>query len=322
MIAIGGENLIDFIQIETQGGNPVYQANPGGGPYNCAKVIGRQKVPVGYLTPISSDSLGDLLSEGLKEAGVAQCGARRPEPSSLAVVSLHDGAATYQFYRQDTAERMVSADGLAASTPGALGALHLGSLAITGGTDAEIWTDYYLSMKQRGVFTSLDPNIRPDFIQDRSAFVARFDRLVRASDLIKLSDEDLQWLFPETDLDTAAKTLLGQSSAGLLVLTCGADGAIAFAGDKRLAVDAVPVRGLVDTVGAGDTFMGTLLTGLYRSGNLTGAAVASLVPETIYGLLQRASAAAALNCEQAGCNPPTLTVLEHRLTELSDPARP
>lgn len=87
MLLVGGENLIDFIQLDSVGENPVYQANPSGSPYNCAMAIARQQAPVSYLTPISTDSLGNLLAERLRSSGVNLCSERRAEPTSLAVVS-------------------------------------------------------------------------------------------------------------------------------------------------------------------------------------------------------------------------------------------
>ncbi len=313
MILVGGENLIDFIQIESVEANPIYQANPGGSPYNCAKAIGRQQVPVSYLTPVSTDSLGELLATGLTDAGVKLCGARRSEPSSLAVVSLLEGVASYQFYRQNTAERMVAFEGLNGGVPEGTDAFHLGSLSLTHGVDAEVWTDFYVAMNERGVFTSLDPNIRAAFITDRAAYMARFKRLLLATDLLKLSDEDLAWLAPETDLETAAMQLLARSSASLLVVTLGGDGAFALSGGKKITIPAAPVAEMKDTVGAGDTFMATLLAGLQQSGNLSGKALKYMDETSVAALLTRAAQAAALNCEKSGCNPPDLTELNMAL---------
>ncbi len=313
MILVGGENLIDFIQIESAEGNPIYQANPGGSPYNCAKAIGRQQVPVSYLTPISTDSLGELLAKGLTDSGVNLCGTRRSEPSSLAVVSLQKGVASYQFYRQNTAERMVTLTGLNAGIPADTTAFHLGSLSLTHGEDAEVWTDIYVAMKERGIFTSLDPNIRAAFITDRAAYMARFERLLAATDLLKLSDEDLAWLAPDEDLETAAKRLLERSSAALLVVTLGGEGALALAGGRKITIKAAPVTEMKDTVGAGDTFTATLLARLDQTGNLSSDALKSMDGTNVTALLNRAAKAAALNCEKSGCNPPDLSELDSAL---------
>ncbi len=313
MILVGGENLIDFIQIEAAGEKPVYQANPGGSPYNCAKAIGRQQVAVGYITPISADPLGQLLAAGLSGAGVVLCGERRVEPTSLAVVSLENSIASYQFYRQRTAERLVSREGLANACPADVSAFHLGSLAITDGADADVWTEFYVSMAERGVFTSLDPNIRPAFITDRSAYFARLDRLLSVTDLLKLSDEDLAWLVPGQDIGAAAGQLARRSKAKLVIVTMGGQGAFALHSGQTVRVDAAPIETMVDTVGAGDTFMATLLATLSQTDNLSKTALGNLNQFAVRDLLIRAATAAALNCEQSGCNPPSLKTLNGAL---------
>lgn len=133
MIIVGGENLVDFVQTEDRNGTPLYQAKPGGSPYNCAMAIGRQGTSVGYITPVSTDTLGDLLTKTLTESGVDLLAQRRDESTSLAVVSLLEGVPNYQFYRENTAERMVTFETLMNSTPETTTALCLGSLAISGG---------------------------------------------------------------------------------------------------------------------------------------------------------------------------------------------
>ncbi len=305
MILVGGENLIDFIQIKGDNGAPVYQANVGGSPFNTAKALARQGISVGYMTPISNDTLGDLLANNLLAQGVSLLAPRRVEPTSLAVVSVNNGTPSYQFYRENTAERMVTMDALQRQIPEAgATAFQLGSLAITDGADADVWADFYVRMKLDGLFTSLDPNIRAAFIKDRATFLTRLERLLMHTDLLKLSDEDLEWIYPDETLFEAAKRLRQKSSAKLVVVTRGADGAFALFEGRTISIKAATVDGLVDTVGAGDTFMSTLIAGLSQSGRLSGDAIATMTDIDVELLLQRASCAAALNCEAAGCNPP------------------
>ncbi len=310
MIVVGGENLIDFIQEIGDNGNPIYRANPGGSPYNCAMAVGQQQVPVGFLTPISTDTLGNLLADGLMDAGVILCGDRRNEPTSLAVVSLKGAAASYQFYRENTADRMVSISALKGACPDGMTGFHVGSLALTGGADADVWADFYVSLHTHGVFTSLDPNIRAAFINNRSEFMERLDRMLVATDLLKLSDEDLEWLEPGVEPETAARRMLARSTAKLMVVTLGADGAFAITRDEFIRVDPAPVSDMKDTVGAGDTFMATLLTGLHNGGRIEAGKPFDINGLNILALLERASVAAALNCEQVGCNPPDLATLD------------
>ncbi|MEO0915067.1 MAG: PfkB family carbohydrate kinase, partial [Pseudomonadota bacterium] len=191
MILIGGENLIDFIQEPGGDGHPLYRAIPGGSPYNTAKAAARQEVATGYLSPFSTDTLGALLEGELRAEGVAVLAPSSDRPTSLAVVSLSDGHARYQFYREGTAERDISAGSLAGAVPEGAVAFQIGSLALAHGEDADIWASFFLEAAGQGLFTSLDPNIRPAFIRDREAYLARLERLYSAASLIKLSDEDL-----------------------------------------------------------------------------------------------------------------------------------
>lgn len=309
MIVVGGENLVDLIQTE-QGTALSYQAKPGGSPFNCAMAIGRQGTDVGYLTPISKDSFGQRLADTLESSGVGVLAERCAEPTSLAVVSLKDGLPSYQFYRENTAERMVTLKGLTKATPETVRAFYVGSLALTGGEDADVWADHYCRMHAKGVFTALDPNIRPAFIHDRNAYIARLGRVSMQTDLLKLSDEDLAWLFPNEDTDDAAGMLMKRTSAKLLVVTLGIKGSFALSNGKKVCVPSAPVSRLRDTVGAGDTFMATLLAHLSRNNTLTTEALGKVDIEDVEDLLKWAACAAALNCERDGCDPPTLGELE------------
>ena len=308
MIAVGGENLIDFVQTAGEG-LPSYIANPGGSPYNCAIALARQGVETGYMTPVSTDALGGLLAGRLEADGVALLAERNEKPTSMAVVSLEDGIPTYAFHRSGTAERQVDLAMLEAATPDGLDVFHVGGLAVAAGADADVWQAYFGACAARGVCTSLDPNVRASLIADRAAYMARMERLLADARVLKLSDEDLLWMYPEADLDAAIDVLRGKTGAALVVVTLGPDGAIGFAGGHRVAVPAAPVEPLIDTVGAGDTFMATLLAQISRDGMLSAEGLGAMSAETLERLLSMASQAAAINCTRSGCNPPFLSEL-------------
>lgn len=138
-IAVGGENLIDFVETGMVDGIPQYSANPGGSPFNLAIAAARQGSEVDYLTPISKDRLGNLLAERLTDSGVRLAAPRLDAPTSLAVVSLEDGQPSYQFYRKGTAERQITWDGLQSALEERPWAFHIGSLGLSGGDDADLW---------------------------------------------------------------------------------------------------------------------------------------------------------------------------------------
>lgn len=303
MILVGGENLIDFIQDPPDGGHPAYRAVPGGAPFNVAKATALQDVPVGYLTPFSTDTLGrQLLADLMKVPNMTALNPGSDRPTSLAVVSLTNGQASYQFYREGTAERDVTHAGLSALVPAEAEAFFIGSLAVTDGADADAWTALFDELTGRGLFTALDPNIRAAFIHDRDGYLKRLDHLLAGADLVKMSDEDISWLAPGEDPRAALRGMAAKSSAGLVVLTMGSEGAFAITAEGAVEVPVHPVHDLKDTVGAGDTFMGTLMAETRRRGKLTRGGLKGITKSEAVEVLQTAARAAAINCERSGCN--------------------
>jgi len=304
MIAIGGENLIDFVNSSVQGGLPAYTAYPGGSPYNVAMAAALQGAATAYLTPISTDRLGDLLAGRLEECGVHLTGGRSDKPTSLAVVSLQDGIPSYGFYRNDTAERQVSARFLEAVMPKDAILFHVGSLGLIEGDDAAAWEDKFVAWHRSGRLTSLDPNVRPSLISDADGYRRRIRSMMGSADILKLSDEDLLWLYPEHDFEAACLTCFADSKAALTVITKGADGVVAKSGAQTISLPAFPTVKFVDTVGAGDTFMASLLVWMLEQGVTRRKDIENLTQNQLENALKRAAIAAALNCEKQGCQPP------------------
>ncbi|MEM9430363.1 MAG: PfkB family carbohydrate kinase, partial [Pseudomonadota bacterium] len=227
-----------------------------------------------------------------------------------AVVSFNDGQPAYQFYRENTAERDVNEVGLAAALPDETDMLYVGSLALAGIEDGAAWAALYRAAAERGIFTALDPNVRPTFIRDRAAYLARLETLFGASRLIKLSDEDLGWLTDGAAPREAAAAILTRSAAEVVILTQGDAGAVGLLrGGGAVEVPAHPVPHLVDTVGAGDTFMGTILAQALNGRLTTPGALSAASEAEVHRLLAIAARAAAINCGRVGCNPPTAAEL-------------
>ena len=315
IIALGGENLIDRVQTGIDAsGAPVFANNPGGSPFNAAVALARQGGDAHYITPISTDDMGELLAGRLTEAGVTLAAPRRPEPTTLAIVTLDNGIPSYEFRRDGTAERCVTKESLQAAMPSGASAFHLsGSLSLATGDDAKEWEAFFHAQKEAGLFVSLDPNVRASLIDDPDTYRTRLFGLFKSADLIKLSDEDIGWIYPDLDLASAFHTLRASTDAGLVVLTKGPEGAEAMSPRHHVAIDAPEVPDLQDTIGAGDTFMGTLLATLGAQTGLTADHVSAMDNNAITALLRRAAKAAALNCAQKGCNPPTLSELDAAL---------
>jgi fructokinase len=305
MIAVGGENLIDLVSGDAAAnGLPHYVANPGGSPFNVAMAAGRQGQNVAYLTPVSEDALGDLLADRLVQSHVRLVAPRVPHPTSLAVVSITDGIPSYAFHRNGTAERQVTTDSLQSNMPASTRIFHVGSLALIDGDDADTWETVFADCQQRGVMTSMDPNVRPGLISDADGYVARIRRMMRHADIFKLSDEDLEWLYPNRSIEDALADCRADCGAVLFVLTLGGAGSRAFLGDIELQADAPAVENLVDTVGAGDTFMASILSWVIENDLAARTALAAIDEDALRAVIRRAGAAAAINCGRSGCNPP------------------
>ena len=303
MITIGGENLIDYVQTEMKDGLPVYTAIPGGSCYNVAIAAARQGQTVSYVTPISTDSLGNVLAQRLIDDGIQLATPRTDAPTSLAVVSVNNGQPSYQFYRSDTADRQITPDTLDAAISDQTRVFHIGSLALIEGADADLWEQRFATLAANDVITSLDPNARPVVVKDKDPYVARLLRVMKNARVLKLSDEDLEYLAPDQPLMDAFEHICSQTQAAIIILTKGADGAVVRCGSTQFDVAATQANPLVDTVGAGDTFMGTLLVEISKTG-LSASNLGSIAEDDLKRIVTRAAKAAALNCQSAGCNPP------------------
>ena len=313
MIAIGGENLIDLVGASDGGGAPVYVPHPGGSPFNVAMAAGRQGAKTAYLTPVSSDALGGMLAKRLEDSGVVLAGGRSGKPTSLAVVSISDGIPTYAFYRTDTAERQVDGRSIAGSMPDGVGIFHVGSNALIAGDDAEAWEDAFHKAASDGILTSMDPNIRPSLVEDADAHRARIKRMMRSAGIFKASDEDVEWLYPGLGMEDILKACVDDAPDATVVVTAGERSAQAFSGDQSFSVPTHEVEKIADTVGAGDTFMASLLVWCSQNGGTRDEMVEAMRSPAFETALGRGAVAAALNCEHEGCEPPSSDAIDAAL---------
>lgn len=302
MILCCGEALIDMLPRKTDAGDPCFQPFAGGAVFNTAIALARLDAPSGMFTGLSQDIFGVLLSTALDRDGVSTALVHRSDrPTTLAFVELRDGQARYAFYDENTAGRSLTEADLP-DLPGDLRALFFGgiSLAVTPCADA------YRTLMLRAApdhVTMIDPNIRPGFIRDETAYRARLDAMLRVADIVKLSDEDLAWLMGPGDIAARAAQVRALGPK-LVCITEGAKGAWGFTARDAEFVPATRVTA-VDTVGAGDTFNAGVLAALDAAGALTKPAIAALDIDTLRAALSLASRAAAVTVSRAGANPPT-----------------
>lgn len=300
MIICCGEALIDMLPRTSTQGEDAFAPYAGGSVFNTALALGRLGLKIGFFTGLSSDMFGDILRQALGKSGVdhSYC-ATLDLHTTLAFVRLVNGQASYAFFDENTAGRMITEAHLP-TLGDEVEALHFGAISLI--PDPCGATYESLMRREHGSrVISLDPNIRPGFITDTAGHRARIDRMIAMSDIVKMSDEDLEW-FGMPDMETAARTWLGQGPS-LVVFTRGARGAIGFSREHTVEVDGVAVT-VADTVGAGDTFNAGILASLKRDNVLTKQAMKTLSAEAIGNALGLGARAAAVTVSRPGANPP------------------
>ncbi|OCW56421.1 carbohydrate kinase family protein [Hoeflea olei] len=300
MIICCGEALIDMLPRETVEGEDAFAPYAGGALFNTAIALGRLGLPTGFFSGLSSDMFGDILRKVLEDSGVdhSLC-ATLDLHTTLAFVRLVNGQASYAFFDENTAGRMLTEAHLPALGD-EIETLHFGAISLIPDPCGATYESLMRREHARRVI-SLDPNIRPGFITDPARHRARIDRMIAMSDILKMSDEDLDW-FGMTDMETAARTWLDQGPS-LVVFTRGPEGAVGFTKRGRVEVGGVKVT-VADTVGAGDTFNAGMLAALKRNGVLGKQAIRSLSDEQLRAALALGAQAAAVTVSRPGANPP------------------
>ncbi len=301
MILCCGEALIDMLPRKTGADEDAFAPYPGGAVFNTAIALGRLGRDAGFFSGLSTDLFGVMLADALAASQVsADLSVRSDRPTTLAFVRLVNGQASYAFYDENTAGRMLSPDDLP-ELPDRVGALFFGGISLVVEPCARAYEALMLREAPRRVMM-IDPNIRPGFIRDEAAYRARIDRMLAAADIVKLSDEDLGWLEGPGGTDAHVAALLRRGPK-LVCITRGADGVSGYTANRRVDVAAARAQ-VVDTVGAGDTFNAGLLAALDQAGALTKDGVASLSDDTLRAALSLGARAAAVTVSRAGANPP------------------
>ncbi len=302
MILCCGEALIDMLPRVTKDGEAAFAPYPGGAVFNTSVALGRLGAPAGFFTGLSNDMFGAQLRDALDDAGVdSHFSPGFDRPTTLAFVRLVDGQATYAFYDENTAGRMLATTDLP-DLPGDVQAMFFGGISLV----SEPCATTYETLMQREAarrVTMIDPNVRADFITDEQAYRARITRMMALADIIKVSDEDLLWLAGSGDLGDLARGLIGDT-AKIVFVTRGSEGASAFTREQEVFHAAQKVD-VADTVGAGDTFNAGILAAFETAGLLAHHSVlAAVSADQLTDALRLGVRAAAVTVSRAGANPP------------------
>lgn len=302
MFLICGEALYDVFPVAETAAGFSLDARIGGSPFNVAVGLSRLGRRVGLFTGLSSDPLGRRLQRVLEAEGVeTRYLVTKQNPTTLAVVGLTPaGTPHYTFYGHEAADHVVTKADLP-DLPDEVTGLHFGSYSLVVGQTADaLFTLARRHAAQRLI--SLDPNVRLSVVADAAVWRRRVEALSEIADLVKVSDEDLEILYPGDQIDSAIARWHTRG-AQLVIVTRGAQGALVSLRGETFEVPGRPVE-TVDTVGAGDTFQAALLCRLEEMGQAHKAGLAALTTDSTRQLVDFAIAAAAITCARRGADLP------------------
>lgn len=281
-----GEALVDVVEHDGR-----VERLPGGSPMNVAVGLGRLGRRVAIVASIGDDEPGALLRTHLLESNVDLSFISIPEQTSTARAHLDaSGSATYEFdIEWHLPSELIVPDSRL---------VHVGSIGSWREPGAEVVFERVRSRPREQVAT-FDPNVRPSLIEDRDAVIARIQALVSTVDLVKLSDEDAEWIYPELSHEAVLDRLVNLGTT-IAVMTLGPHGAMARVADGLIQLPAQTVH-VADTIGAGDSFMAGLIDAWINKGLPLGPDLERSIVEE---LITTALAAAAVTVSRPGANPP------------------
>lgn len=292
-----GEALVDVLA----GGGVV-----GGGPANTARALARLGRSVEFIGGVSTDHYGEQISEELRSDGVGlNLSLISEKPTSTAQVTLDEkGGASYLFTIENTATFDFHETWLPDPSRLVIGALHIGTLATIVEPGSQALYEWAMKIAEFAPIV-FDPNVRTSYLSDRARYLASVERWISISAVVKASDDDIAWLYPDSNMVSVARNWI-QCGVELVVITCGASGLLAVTAEEIIEVPGVEVD-VVDTVGAGDTVGAVVVDAILEHGIL------NLRGEVLRNALDCAALAAAITCSRAGAQPPTKMELAKRI---------
>ncbi|MDX0018758.1 carbohydrate kinase [Sinorhizobium meliloti] len=303
MILCCGEALIDMIPAATSNGEAGFVPHSGGAVFNTAIALGRLGVSAGMLTGLSNDLFGEQLISALQESRVDTSHVIvSGRPTTLAFVKLIEGQASYSFFDENSAGRMLGPEDLPALSPQVSG-LFFGGISLACEPCGETYTHLARQAAASRV-VMLDPNIRTRFIGDIDRYRPRLDEMIGLADIVKISDEDLHWIYPGNQPLAEKMERILAAGPTIVILTRGGEGA-AVTTCQGIHVSAPAERVQVaDTIGAGDTFNAGFLARISEHGLLEKETLRSITPEALHDATFYGNRAAAITVSRPGANPP------------------
>jgi len=292
-IWVCGEVLIDLIP----GSDGVRVAHVGGGPANTAKALARLGHDVQFIDGISSDQYGQMSrNELLNDEVKLDLALKSDKPTCTAEVTLAaDGGGSYVFNIDGTATFDFSLDWLPDPSRYKPQVLHIGTLVTVIEPGADVLYDWAIRVAEFAPIV-YDPNIRPSVMGDRDRYQASVEKWAAISSVIKVSDDDVEWLYPGESVESVAQRWINDGAA-LVVITRGINGLLGVSAGGSVEVPGVKIE-VADTVGAGDTVGAIIVEAMIEKGIL------NLTDEVLKATLHRAAVAAGITCSRKGAQPP------------------
>jgi len=323
MIICCGEALIDMARASVRGLGNIFTPFPGGSPYNTAIAIGKLGVPVKFLGQISTDYFGELLFKKLQKCHVGEELIRRSgKNSTLAFVELDKvKGPQYIFYAEGTADCSLQLSDLPQKLPADTKCIAFGSISMILEPMSSTIESFILREGIRkstdqvdgAPVISLDPNIRPFLIKDKSAYIGRLEKWAAASTIVKMSSDDSMFIYPKLDPEKALQKVIAMGPR-LAICTLGSKGALALLrrNDGSVTKVSAPIVSLpvADTIGAGDTFHGAFLAWLEMKEKMSRSALVNLSESELYDAIFFANKAASIVCTRKGAEPPSRKEVE------------
>jgi fructokinase len=292
-IWVCGEVLIDLIP----GADGVRVPHVGGGPANTAKALARLGHDVHFIDGISTDEYGVAARKELLDDEVKlDLALTSDKPTCLAIISLDaNGGASYEFKIDGTATFDFNLNWLPDPSRYKPNVLHIGTLVTVIQPGADVLYDWAMQVAEFAPIV-FDPNIRPSVMGDHDLYEVAVEKWAALSSVIKVSDDDMAWLYPGQKYEDVAKRWINDGAA-LVVVTRGSNGIIGFTADGAVEVEGAKIT-VADTVGAGDTVGAIIVEAMVEKGIL------AITGDVLKATLHRAAVAAGITCSRKGAQPP------------------
>ena len=293
-----GELLIDFTENGTSPqGNPIMEANPGGAPCNVLAMLNKLGYKTSFIGKIGDDIFGRQLKKAVEEVGINTDGLVTDKAVNTTLAFVHTlpgGDREFSFYRNPGADMMLSEADVNEQLISDSRIFHFGSLSMTGRICEAATKKAVNAAKKNGLIISFDPNLRENLWDSLDNAKEKIEYGIANCDILKISDNEIQWFTGEQDYDRAVEKLRSRfGNIRLLLLSLGKNGSRAYSGENSAYAPAAPAK-TIETTGAGDTFCGAILSKVLEYG------LRDYTQQELSDMLRFANAAAAVVTERKG----------------------